>query len=109
MHKEKSVVDRPEQTGEVVMEGVVAQILGVKLAAKKLCQNHMQARYRSILPEHCGRVKRFGLAVQVLRGKMKSQEGRERREGIEVQVSTGYWLPGWVLTLDKKFHDRQNM
>merc|ERR550532_1213793 len=64
-----------EQTGEVVMEGVVAQILGVKLA------------------EHCGRVKSFGLAVQVLRGKVKSQEGRERREGIEVQVSTGYWLP----------------
>ena len=25
---------------------------------------------------------------------MKSQEGRERREGIEVQVSTGYLLPG---------------
>ena len=49
------------------------------------------------MPEHCGRVKSFGLAVQVLRGKVKSQEGRERREGIEVQVSTGYWLPGWVL------------
>jgi len=64
-----------EHTGEVVMEGVVAQILGVKLA------------------EHCGRVKRFGLAVQMSRGKVKSQEGRERREGIEVQVSTGYWLP----------------
>ena len=46
------------------------------------------------MPEHWGRVKRFGLAVQVLRGKVKSQEGRERREGIEVQVSTGYLLPG---------------
>jgi len=64
-----------EHTGEVVIEGVVAQILGVKLAV------------------HCGRANRFGLAVQVFRGKVKSQEGRERREGIEVQVSTGYWLP----------------
>ena len=50
--------------------------------------------FKSGLPEHCGRVKSFGLAVQVLRGKVKSQEGRERREGIEVQVSTGNWLPG---------------
>ena len=47
-----------------------------------------------VLPEHCGRVKRIGLSVQVARGKVKSQEGRERREGIEVHVSTGYWLPG---------------
>ena len=54
-------------------------------------------------------MKSFGLAVQVLRGKVKSQEGRERREGIEVQVSTGYWLPGWVLTGIKKFQDRQNI
>ena len=46
------------------------------------------------MPEHCGRVKSFGLAVQVERGKVKSQEERERREGMEVQVSTGYWLPG---------------
>ena len=45
----------------------------------------------------------------MLRGKVKSQEGRERREGIEVQVSTGYWLPGWVLTGNKKFHGRQNI
>ena len=51
---------------------------------------------QSILPEHCGRVKSFGLAVQVLRGKVKSQEGRERREGMEVQVSTGNWLPGRI-------------
>ena len=50
--------------------------------------------FKSGLPEHCGRVKSFGLAVQVLRGKVKSQEGRERREGMEVQVSTGNWLPG---------------
>ena len=39
-------------------------------------------------------MKRLGLSVQVARGKGKSQEGRERREGIEVHVSTGYWLPG---------------
>ena len=39
-------------------------------------------------------MKRLGLSVQVARGKVKSQEGRERREGIEVHVSTGYWLPG---------------
>ena len=32
--------------------------------------------------------------MQVARGKVKSQEGRERRAGIEVHVSTGYWLPG---------------
>ena len=49
---------------------------------------------RACLPEHCGRVKSSGLSVQVARGKVKSQEGRERREGIEVHVSTGYWLPG---------------
>ena len=49
------------------------------------------------MPEHCGRVKSFGLAVQVERGKVKSQEERERREGMEVQVSTGYWLPGGPL------------
>ena len=54
------------------------------------------------MPEHCGRVKSCGLAVQVERGKVKSQEERERREGMEVQVSTGYWLPGWVLTVNKK-------
>ena len=85
-------MDRPEHTGEVVMEGVVAQILGVKLAAKKTwSKSHARP---SSLPEHWGRVKRFGLAVQVSRGKVKSQEGRERREGIEVQVSTGYLLPG---------------
>ena len=46
------------------------------------------------LPVHWGRVKSLGLSVQVARGKVKSQEGRERREGIEVHVSTGYWLPG---------------
>ena len=39
-------------------------------------------------------MKRLGFSVQVARGKVKSQEGRERREGIEVHVSTGYWLPG---------------
>ena len=39
-------------------------------------------------------MKSSGLSVQVARGKVKSQEGRERREGIEVHVSTGYWLPG---------------
>ena len=49
---------------------------------------------RACLPEHWGRVKSSGLSVQVARGKGKSQEGRERREGIEVHVSTGYWLPG---------------
>ena len=49
---------------------------------------------RACLPEHWGRVKSSGLSVQVARGKVKSQEGRERREGIEVHVSTGYWLPG---------------
>ena len=48
---------------------------------------------RACLPEHWGRVKSSGLSVQVARGKGKSQEGRERREGIEVHVSTGYWLP----------------
>ena len=35
--KEAVHKERPEQTGEVVMEGVVAQILGVKLAATKNC------------------------------------------------------------------------
>ena len=55
---------------------------------------HMQKR--ACLPEHWGRVKRLGLSVQVARGKVKSQEGRERREGIEVHVSTGNWLPGEV-------------
>ena len=49
---------------------------------------------RACLPEHWGRVKSSGLSVQVARGKVKSQEGRERREGMEVQVSTGNWLPG---------------
>ena len=49
---------------------------------------------RACLPEHWGRVKSSGLSVQVARGKVKSQEGRERRAGIEVHVSTGYWLPG---------------
>ena len=38
-------------------------------------------------------MKRLGLSVQVARGKVKSQEGRGRREGIEVHVSTGYRLP----------------
>ena len=56
-------MDKPEHTGEVVMEGVVAQILGVKLAAKKT-RSKSHARPSS-LPEHWGRVKRFGLAVQV--------------------------------------------
>ena len=46
------------------------------------------------MPEHWGRVKSSGLSVHVARGKGKSQEGRERRAGIEVHVSTGYWLPG---------------
>ena len=32
--QKKSVITRPEQTGEVVMEGVLAQTLGVRLAAK---------------------------------------------------------------------------
>jgi len=63
------------QAASLVMEGVEAHSWGVRLA------------------EHCGRVKSFGLAVQVERGKVKSQEERERREGMEVQVSTGYWLP----------------
>ena len=49
---------------------------------------------RACLPEHWGRVKSSGLSVQVARGKGKSQEGRERRAGIEGQISTGYWLPG---------------
>ena len=32
--------------------------------------------------------------MQVSRGKVKSQEGRERRAGWEVQVPTGNWFPG---------------
>ena len=44
--------------------------------------------------------------MQVARGKGKSQEGRERRAGIEVHVSTGYWLPGelegWEIFQEKK-------
>ena len=61
---------------------------------------------RACLPEHWGRVKSSGLSVQVARGKGKSQEGRERREGIEVHVSTGYWLPGelegWEIFQEKQ-------
>ena len=34
MLRKWSVVSGPEQTGEVVMEGVLAQTLGVRLAAK---------------------------------------------------------------------------
>ena len=33
--QKKSDMTRPEQTGEVVMEGVLAQTLGVRLAAKR--------------------------------------------------------------------------
>ena len=47
--KEESGVDRPEHTGEVVMEGVVAQILGVKLAAKKIVSKS-HASYLDSLP-----------------------------------------------------------
>ena len=57
------------------------------------------------MPEHCGRVKSFGLAVQVERGKVKSQEERERREGMEVQVSTGYWLPGGAWTVREEIEN----
>ena len=28
------------------------------------------------------------------RGRERNREGSESREGIEVHVSTGYWLPG---------------
>ena len=59
------------------------------------------------MPEHCGRVKSFGLAVQVERGKVKSQEVRERREGMEVQVSTGYWLPGGAWTVREEIENTE--
>ena len=59
------------------------------------------------MPEHCGRVKSCGLAVQVERGKVKSQEVRERREGMEVQVSTGYWLPGRTWTVREEIENTE--
>ena len=37
MLRKWSVVSGPEQTGEVVMEGVLAQTLGVRLAVKGEC------------------------------------------------------------------------
>ena len=61
---------------------------------------------RACLPEHWGRVKSSGLSVQVARGKVKSQEGRERREGIEVHVSTGYWLPGGLECQKENFRGK---
>ena len=51
-------------------------------------------------------MKSLGLSVQVARGKVKSQEGRERREGIEVHVSTGYWLPGGLECQKENFRGK---
>ena len=62
---------------------------------------------RACLPEHWGRAKSSWFSVQVARGKGKSQEGRERRAGIEVHVSTGYWLPGGVGRLERSFRNNK--
>jgi hypothetical protein len=56
--------------------------------------DYFDALLVACLPSHCGLVNSSGCWVQAARGKVKAQGLRERRAGVEVQVDTGYWLPG---------------